>query len=59
MVALLEAYVKRVPDSPHLPAMVPPLLAALERSGKPSGTRAMAERLQVTFWQTLSRIEPN
>ena len=47
MVALLEVYVKRVPASPHLPAMVPPLLQALERAAKPSGTPALADRLQV------------
>lgn len=47
VVALLDAYVKRVPGSPHLPAMVPPLLQALERAGKPSGSQSLAERLQV------------
>ena len=45
--ALLEVYVKRVPDSLHLPAMVPPLLQALDRAGKPSGSPTLAQRLQV------------
>lgn len=54
MIALLEVYVKRVPDSPHLPAMVPPLLQALEQSGKPSGAPALADRLQVLASQKLS-----
>ena len=47
MAALLEVYVKRVPDSLHLPAMVPPLLQALDRAGKPSGSPTLAQRLQV------------
>ena len=38
---------KRVPDSLHLPAMVPPLLQALDRAGKPSGSPTLAQRLQV------------
>ncbi len=46
VIALLEVYIKRVPDSPHLPAMVPPLLQALERASKPSGSPALAQRLQ-------------
>lgn len=45
--ALLEVYVKRVPDSLHLPAMVSPLLQALDRAGKPSGSQTLAQRLQV------------
>jgi hypothetical protein len=53
--ALLEVYVKRVPDSLHLPAMVPPLLQALDRAGKPSGSQMLAQRLQV---QTLLIINP-
>jgi hypothetical protein len=45
--ALLEVYVKRVPDSLHLPAMVPALLQALDRAGKPSGSQTLAQRLHV------------
>jgi len=45
--ALLESYVRRVGGSPHLPAMLPPLLSALEKAAKPSGSQALADRLQV------------
>lgn len=47
MAALLETYVKRVGGSPHLPAMVPALLSALDKAAKPSGSPALADRLQV------------
>lgn len=40
-------YVRRVGGSPHLPAMLPPLLSALEQAAKPSGSQALADRLQV------------
>lgn len=45
-VALLEVYIRRVAGGPHLPAMLPPLLSALDKASKPAGSAALADRLK-------------
>ena len=44
--ALLDVFSKAVPGSPLVPRVLPDLLKALEDAEKPSGSRALAERLQ-------------
>lgn len=43
--ALLEAYCKRLPASPLLPAAVVPLLSGLAAASRPAGHQALAERV--------------
>lgn len=46
VVALLETYVRRAPNSPLLPAMVPPLLGALSRAARANDDKALGDRMQ-------------
>ena len=46
MIALLEFYLRKVPGSPLLPAIVPPLLRALSRASRSPDDKTLAERLK-------------
>ena len=47
VIALLECYVRKCPDSPLLPTIVPPLLQALSRAARSPDNKALVERLRV------------
>lgn len=47
VIALLEFYLRKVPGSPLLPAIVPPLLRALSRASRSPDDKTLAERLKV------------